>query len=297
MTPSEKPPMKQRFVYSFRRMSALFAVLLSVAAACLAQKGGKASPKQHQGKTILLPSQMLAGQQATLAVLDAQGRLAPDVAVEFSGGGRVATDSTGRAIFAAPAPGVLLAHFPGLKENAHAILLPAAEAGPHELRVTAYAHIASVTDRFEISGNGFDGDAAANRVSLGGKTALVVAASPLALTVIPAPDLDVGQSQFVVESGGHIAGPLPLEMVSLELTADKTRMAANESGVLTVRVRGSSERVTVEVRNLSPNLVALASGVAQQLTTSGGADNVAQVKLRSLRPGDFSISARLVSQR
>lgn len=286
--------MEQRFVYSFKRISALLAVLLSVAAVSLAQKGGKASSKQHQGKTILLPTQMIAGQPATLAVLDAQGRLAPNVAVEFSGGGRVTTDSTGRATFTAPAPGVLLAHFPGLKENAHAVVLPAADAGPQELRVTAYARIASVTDRFEISGNGFNGDVAANRVSLGGKAALVVAASPLALTVIPAPDLEDGPSQFTVESGGHTTGPFSLEMVSLELSSDKTRMAANESGVLTVRVRGSSERVTVEVRNLSPNLVALASGVTQQLTTSGGANNIAQVKLHSLRPGDFSISARLV---
>lgn len=294
MTLPGKAATNQRFAPSFKRMSALFAIFLSVAASCAAQKAATSSSKPHQGKTILLPAQMIAGQQATLAVLDAQGRLALDVAVEFSSGGRVTTDSTGRATFTAPGPGVLLAHFPGLKENTHAVVVPSAEAEPQELRVTGYARVASVTDHFEISGAGFNGDAAANRVSLGGKAALVVAASPLALTVIPAPDLDVGPSQFTVESGGHTAGPFSLEMVSLELSADKTRMAANESGVLTVRVRGSSERVTVEVRNLSPNLVALASGVAQQVTTSGGPNNIVQVKLRSLRPGDFSISARLV---
>src|SRR5260370_33913956 len=112
--------------------------------------------KAQEGKIIHLPNQMIAGQQATLAVLDAQGRLAPGVLVEFSSGGRVTTDSTGRAVFTVPAPGIVLAHFPGLKESAHAVVLPAGEAGPQELRVTSYAHVASVMDRLEIAGGGFN---------------------------------------------------------------------------------------------------------------------------------------------
>jgi hypothetical protein len=237
---------------------------------------------------------MVAGTKATLAVLDSQGRLAPGVVVEFIGGARVTTDSTGRAVFTAPAPGVLLAHLAGRGGNVPAVVLPAAESGPAGLRVTSYARVVSLSDHFEVSGNGFQGDAGANHVTLGGKAALVAAASTIALVVIPAPGLDAGPAQFTVESDGRSSGPLPVTLVSLELSASKERLAAKESGVLTVRVRGSSEPLVVEVRNLSPDLVALASGAVQQVTTSGGEDNTAEVKMRGLRPGDFLISARLV---
>src|SRR5712692_10443059 len=280
----------RRTLRAFFGWTASAALILCAGAVCFAQKPARVSPKSSAGKTILLPTQMVAGTKATLAVLDSQGRVAPGVVVEFTGGARVTTDCTGRAVFMAPAPGVLLAHLAGQTGNVPAVVLPAA------LRVTSYPRVISLSDRFEVSGNGFQGDAGANRVTIGGKPALVVAASTIALVVIPAPGLDAGPAQFTVESEGRSSGPLPVTLVALELSASKERLAAKESGVLTVRVRGSSERLIVEVRNLSPDLVALASGAVQQLTTSGGEDNTAQVKMRGVRPGDFSISARLVPQ-
>ncbi|HLE35737.1 MAG TPA: hypothetical protein VI699_01175, partial [Candidatus Acidoferrales bacterium] len=54
------------------------------------------------GTTIVLPPKLSAGQQTTLAVLDSSGRLASSAVVEFSGGERVTTDATGRAVFTAP---------------------------------------------------------------------------------------------------------------------------------------------------------------------------------------------------
>jgi len=286
----------RRTLRAFFGWTASAALILCAGAVCFAQKPARVSPKSSAGKTILLPTQMVAGTKATLAVLDSQGRVAPGVVVEFTGGARVTTDSTGRAVFMAPAPGVLLAHLAGQTGNVPAVVLPAAEGGPAALRVTSYPRVISLSDRFEVSGNGFQGDAGANRVTIGGKPALVVAASTIALVVIPAPSLDAGPAQFTVESEGRSSGPLPVTLVALELSASKERLAAKESGVLTVRVRGSSEQLIVEVRNLSPDLVALASGAVQQLTTSGGEDNTAQVKMRGVRPGDFSISARLVPQ-
>jgi len=286
----------RRALRAFFGWTASAALILCAGAVCFAQKPARVSPKSSAGKTILLPSQMVAGTKATLAVLDSQGRLAPGVVVEFTGGPRVTTDSTGRAVFLAPAPGVLLAHLSGQTGNVPAVVLPAAESGPTGLRVTSYARVVSLSDRFEVSGNGFQGDAGADRVTLGGKAAIVVAASTIALVVIPAPGLDAGPAQFTVESEGRSSGLLAVTLVALELSASKERLAAKESGVLTVRVRGSSEPLIVEVRNLSPDLVALASGAVQQLTTSGGEENTAQVKMRCVRPGDFSISARLVQR-
>src|SRR2546426_6486451 len=54
------------------------------------------------GATILLATKLVAGQRATLAVLDAAGRLMPGAVVEFPGGGREPTDRTGRAASTPP---------------------------------------------------------------------------------------------------------------------------------------------------------------------------------------------------
>ena len=50
----------------------------------------------------LLPPRVVAGAQATLAVVDSHGRLLPNVTVELSTGQNVTTDVTGRALFKAP---------------------------------------------------------------------------------------------------------------------------------------------------------------------------------------------------
>ena len=81
-----------------------------------AQHPSESSHPAGPGAGIVLPQRVVAGQQATLAVLDAAGHLTPKTAVEFSGDERVTTDATGRATFLAPAePGVLLARLPTME--------------------------------------------------------------------------------------------------------------------------------------------------------------------------------------
>ena len=72
---------------------------------CAALAAAQQPPKPHASpapRLIILPTKVVAGAQATLAVLDSQGRLLPNVAVELSGGQKVTTDVTGRAMFKAP---------------------------------------------------------------------------------------------------------------------------------------------------------------------------------------------------
>src|SRR6202047_3612955 len=70
-------------------------------------------------RTVILPQQLIAGEQATLAVLDAKGRLVPAVELKLSGAPNVTTDSTGRATFLAPAtPGIFNAE---ITENGLAV--------------------------------------------------------------------------------------------------------------------------------------------------------------------------------
>jgi len=140
----------------------------------------------------VLPQKVVAGAAATLAVLDSAGRMLPDAVVELSGGQKVTTDATGRALFTVPGePGVLTARIPGHDASASAPIMKSADPEPQTsvespsavVRVLAVPHFISLHDRFAVEGAGFRGEADANRVFLSDQACLVLASSPVTLVV------------------------------------------------------------------------------------------------------------------
>lgn len=255
------------------------------------------APKPSGARTIILPRKLVAGERATLAVMDIEGRPTPGAVVELSWGLRLTTDSTGRAVFMAPGTRrAIFAHLKGRPDKASSVVVadnPDAKSG---FAVSGYTPFIGLGDRFEITGTGFSGYAEANHANVGGKMALVLAASSVDLIVLPQPGLQDGPAAFSVASGGNSAGPFPITFISLEVSATKKSLAAKERGVLSVRVKGSEQKLLVEARNLSPEIVALRPGSVGRAVSSGGVDNVARFELRGLRAGQFAISVRLVPE-
>src|SRR5271156_5332832 len=149
------------------------------------------APQAAGARILLLPRQIVSGERATLAVLDVNGRLTPGVDVTFSNGDRLKTDATGRALFVAPlTPGVIFGSIEGRAGRVSSTVLPAAQAEGNSLEVTSVPRVASITDRFDIVGHGFCGDADANQVTIGARQALVLASSAMSLVVLPPSDGD-----------------------------------------------------------------------------------------------------------
>ncbi|MBI3484392.1 MAG: hypothetical protein HY012_04485 [Acidobacteria bacterium] len=270
---------------------AALGVALSVA---LAAAATQAPAGGTNAATIVLPRLVVAGRPATLAVLDAQGALLPGAEVEFLGGAKVTTDATGRATFTAPAEaGVLVAQSGGAKASA-AVILPA-ENSPDGVQVTETPQLISLHEPFSVGGGGFRGEAEGTRAWLGEQPALVLAASPVALVVQPGPRTPPGATQLVIEAGGRSPGPVAITVVSLEVSAEKKQLAPKEKGKFTVQARGSEQRLEVEVRNSTPDVVKLPEGAeVLRVRTRGGAENSAEVELEGRRTGDFSVSVRLI---
>lgn len=273
-------------------------VVLAVYLASLSVPSGAAQeprgPSPAIGAAIVLPHHVIAGQRATLAVLDAAGRLAPGVAVEFSGGERLTTDTAGRAAFVAPAePGVLLVRLPGRGVNASTTVIAPAQNPPDGVQIIDYPRVIAVADRFAIDGSGFRGDAEENRVTLGDQPALVLAASPDSMVVLPGPRA-AGAAQLQIEVGGRSPGPVPITLVALRILRPEKPLTRGEPATLWVHVAGTDQRLVLEVRNLTPDVIELPRGDVQRMVTSGGRQNQAAIELRGLRAGDYAVSARLV---
>ncbi|HUA00603.1 MAG TPA: hypothetical protein VMB02_09750, partial [Candidatus Aquilonibacter sp.] len=143
--------------------------------------------------TVVLPPRIVAGRPATLAALGVDGRLAAGVKVEV-GEQQVTTDSTGRALFTAPASaGYVLAKASG---TTFATLVdpPAADPSPG----VSVAPVISLHDQFSICGNALSGRADGNLVKINGQLSLALAASPECIVVLPGPKVAAGPATIFI---------------------------------------------------------------------------------------------------
>jgi hypothetical protein len=244
---------------------------------------------------LLLPRRIVSGERATLAVLDVNGRLTPGVTVSFSNGDKLTTNATGRALFVAPLNlGVMFASIEGRPDRVKTVIFSTADATSSSLEISSAPRVASLTDRFELLGRGFCGEADANQVTVAGQPAIVLAASPVSLVVLPPMDLGPGPATVEISCAKRQVPPFAITLVALELEADVSPLKAAEHRTLTVRVRGTAAKITLEARNLSPDIAELAGGNPVRLSSSGGAENLAHFDLTGRKNGSFLISIRLV---
>lgn len=254
-------------------------------------------PSPSAARMLLLPRQIVSGERATLAVLDVNGRLTPGVKVHFSNGDRLTTDATGRALFVAPLePGVIFGSIPGRAGQVPTSILTPKEAATASIEISAAPQVATLTDRFEVSGRGFCGDADANQVSVTGEPALVLASSPTSLVILPPGELNPGPAQVEISCAKNAAQAFLTTFVALELEADSSPLKPGERRALTVRVRGTNEKIVLEARNLAPDIAELTGGTAVKQSSSGGSNNLAQFEVVGRKNGSFRISIRLVPQ-
>jgi hypothetical protein len=254
-----------------------------------------AAPAASGARMLLLPRRIVSGERATLAVLDVSGRLTPGVTVSFSNGDRFTTDATGRAMFVAPLnPGVIFGSIAGRTGRVATVVLTPGEAASAAIEVSAAPRVASLADRFEILGKGFCGDADANKVTIAGQAAIVLASSPTALVVLPPPDLQAGSSAVAVSCAKRQAPPFSLILVGLELQADASPLKPGEHRTLAVRVRGTAAKIELEARNLAAEVAELTGGNPVRASSSGGAENSAKFEVVGRKNGSFLISIRLV---
>ena len=272
----------------------IFAASLLGAPLCWSQQ--PPAPAPSSARILLLPKRIVTGERATLAVLDVNGRLTPGVTVNFSNRDHLVTDATGRARFAAPlAAGVIYATIGERPERIYTTILRHSEAPADSVQISLAPRFSSLSDRFELSGSGFCGEADANSIRLGGKPALVLAASPASLIALPPADLPAGNTRVEVTCANRSAPPFSVTFLDLSLEADDSPLGPGERRALTVRVHGTDAKVSLQAHNLAPKVANLAGGNTVTVSSQGGAENVARFEVTGHERGSFNISIRLLS--
>ena len=241
--------------------------------------------------SIVLPARLVSGQPATLAVLGVDGRLAPNITVKLGNDQRVKTDKTGRASFTAPMGGsVLIATAAG--NSAAALVDP--DVSTAQAHAPIVAPVVSQFDEFSICGTRFSGDADSNHVTLNDDRSFVLAASPECLTVLASPRAIPGPAKISIETpGGQWSAATTL--VSLHFDPPLPALVPERRSKLALHVQGSDQALRILVENKTPGVLRFLRGDRQEVLTSGGAQNSADVAVQAITTGDFSFHARILA--
>lgn len=255
----------------------------------------ESAPPASAARMLLVPWKMVSGDRATLAVLDVEGRLTPNVTIDFSNGDRIKTDATGRALYVAPLKlGLLYASIEGRRGRVRTTVVSPQEAAASGVEISMAPRTASLRDRFVVVGGGFCGDADKNEVSVEGRKALVLASSPLALQILPPPDEAPGAARVEVSCGKQVVGSFSTVFLSLELDADSSSLAPGQKRTMVVHVDGTTEKVALQAHNLAPDVVELTGGNPLQVLSTGGEQNYAKFEIVGRNHGRILISIRLL---
>lgn len=261
----------------------LLLILLAISAFSVARA-------QTAPLSIVLPPRLRADAQATLAILGADGHLAPGVIVDIGNGQHVTTDATGRARFTAPPDGAFIAKTQGVSVAA---LVDAVSPGAASVLVLSIAPDVSQHDRFAICGSGLSGDVTADHVTINGDAAFVLAASPVCAVVLPQTRTLAGAAKLEIDAAGaHASGSTSL--VALDFVPPKPPLQPGRKGKLFVRAEGTLDALRIVVENHSPDVIRFIGGDVQLLRTSGSARNQAPIDVQAIRSGNFSFHARIL---
>ncbi len=273
---------------TLRILAAALLAVVSFAAPANAQS----TPENTWAVKIVIPPKLVAGQPATIAVLGLDGRLADGITVDVGLGQKLKTDATGRITFNVPDGAKFLVATAAGASVAALVEQNAAGLANYSLKVPA---VISQRDQFPICGGGFHGDASKNHVTFNRDPAFILAASPECL---------------VVAAGERaIPGPVKISIQSspAQWTADSTVVGLNfdpplpppvpeKKSRLVLHAQGTDQVLRVLVENKTPGILHFLKGEAQQVITSGGAQNTAEVEVQAVAAGDFSFNARLLPE-
>ena len=268
-------------------------LLLAFAATAPAQDASSQNLDQNAKQTIVLPLELVAAQPATLAVLTANGHVAPGVKVVLSSGEVVTTDESGRAHFLVPPEtGMMFARIPGTEAREAADVLPKG-AGAGILQSARIPPVVSLENYFAIDGEVFEGDADRNRIEIGGRSILVLASSPVQLIAMAPPNAPPGAAPFLMLEGAMEIKTKIILVDVVPANPSDMRIRRGKKTTIVLRALGTAEPVDLTVRDLSPQVAQFPHGAEERIRTTGGADNVAVIQLKGMSTGLFSYGVSL----
>ena len=112
--------------------------------------------------------------------------------------------------------------------------------------------------------------------------------------MLPGPKASPGPAVISVQTG-DAQWKAATTLVSLEFDSPQPALTLGKKSRLIVRAKGAGQPLRLVVQNQTPGVLRFLRGDIQELRTSGGENNFAEIEVQAMRSGDYSFQARLVS--
>lgn len=167
------------------------------------------------------------------------------------------------------------------------LMVPATQQVP---RIDKANPMVAAGEVLTIDGHSFDGVGDNNRVIVDGAgDAKVLAASPVQLKVELPRGIAAGRHSISISTAGLRSNPMFVDVVSVRIDT----LGKDDLKRIKVCVLGTQNKVMLKLTNRSPEVVRLAKGDEQFVTTAGGTDNYAMVTAQRVGKGAVNINARV----
>src|ERR1700684_232598 len=290
-------PFRSQPIRFVARLASLLACFVSIALWLGATRAySQDAVSKTWAVTIILPPKLVAGRPATLAVLGVDGRLAEGIIIDLGSHSgidvRVKTDKTGRAVFLAPTDAsILIVKASGA---AAAALVDPTSAPNSKKNEISLPPVVSRIDAFPICSGAFHGEADANHIKLNDDPALVLAASPECLVILPGPRAEPGPANISIAAGDDTPYAGSTTLLALFFVPPHPPLVPAKKSTLVLHVQGANAVMRIFVENKTPGVLHFIRGESQEVLTSGGVQNSATIQIQTLSTGDFSFRARIL---
>ena len=247
------------------------------------------------GSRVVMTGVVTAEQPATATVVGPTGAVLAGVVVSVNGEEKV-TDAKGRfPIFVGPSVATVAAFLPALldRQTSYATVVPPVERSSDNAPVVDHAPSnPTLGSQTVITGSGFGGSADDITVTFDDTPVDILASSATEIILAVPADMPVGPRDLTVTTEHGTSRPVVVEVTHVWFESADKHLWLGQTGEGFIRI-SCAEPKTVQVTNLSDDVVTLHGGSSFELQTSGGENNGAPISYIAKKVGPFHISAAI----
>lgn len=242
---------------------------------------------------ILAPSVLTSGESFQLTIATLSGEVVANQPVTLDGGtmGKIETTTDLNGVVTAKAPegwrtirivaGALSA----------GMIIEKLSSGTDRRKSAQPPAFVQPGNTVSIPCEGMAGTLDGQTLTIGGKNAKIVAASPTEIKAIVPSTLATGSQSLILSQAGQTIAEHEVECVQIQWDALSNALSVGQSAQRTLRVIGTTKSVPILVQDRNGDAVEVRS--TGRLRSSGGTNNVLVVGFVATKPGSFAIRAEV----
>lgn len=244
---------------------------------------------------IMAPNEIVAGQSFQFTIATLKGEVVANQPITLDGGpmGKIETTTDLNGVVTAKAPDNWRSLRIVAGSVSSALFIKSISGGQGAPSMNKPPLFVQPGGIVCVGTSGLNGTISGQQLTIGGKPAKIVAASPCSIKAIVPSDLPAGEQVIQLSQNGTIIDSQKVDCLSIRWDTLRNALVVGQSVKRTLRISGTTKRITVLIQDRPGDSVLVKT--VGRIQSSGGQNNVAMIEFVATSPGAFSIPAEVAS--